>query len=517
MGEILTNRAMKIRLFWAIAFAILPMHTFAKSNPLDVPIHVSTRAELWDRREALCGALSQQEGIDFSFALQRVSVHCNSAVRIGLSGQEGEALFVGLINNHTPRQIILIAAALALAESAPVTDPHLTAVDGRTGHAESADRSYLLHAKSEGLNFVRGYAKDGDLEKGECQKGHELTVDKSVLEAEKYRHGEKTSIGISGRRLSCDQPGKYRRDLFGKPGTAGSFEKSPRCRLDAGDDQRQQRVAGGETEDGTTRDGQPMRQAFPAGKRGTDGRLRASVVNGQLVPLLRFLQSIINEHAPELRGKLRAEISLGYWDRAAKDAILYLKATNLHSGISDGFDESITDSTIAPNSGVGSGSPSNGGGAVYPGVDAAHGLFPWVKGGLYVNVYSGKENGPGLVGYDTDVASSLRGVTLLSVDIDTRLPSQSWSDFFSAALGSQKFTGILWTQHGGISGPVDGGLATLFMNQISSALSPFLASGGSVVLRQCYGTFNDGFVDTVKSNFGGAPIYFAGSSLLSVE
>jgi RHS repeat-associated protein len=61
-------------------------------------------------------------------------------------------------------------------------------------------------------------------------------------------------------------------------------------------------------------------------------------------------QSIINEHAPELRGKLRAEISLGYWDRAAKDAILYLKATNLHSGISDGFDESITDSTIAPNS-----------------------------------------------------------------------------------------------------------------------------------------------------------------------
>jgi hypothetical protein len=43
---------------------------------------------------------------------------------------------------------------------------------------------------------------------GETPKGHELTVDKDVLEAEKYRHGEKTSIGISGRRLSCDQPGE---------------------------------------------------------------------------------------------------------------------------------------------------------------------------------------------------------------------------------------------------------------------------------------------------------------------
>jgi hypothetical protein len=64
--------------------------------------------------------------------------------------------------------------------------------------------------------------------------------------------------------------------------------KSPRCLLDAGDDQRQQRVAGGETEDGTTRHGQPMRQAFPAGKRGTDGRLRASFVNGQLVTLLVY-------------------------------------------------------------------------------------------------------------------------------------------------------------------------------------------------------------------------------------
>ena len=82
--------------------------------------------------------------------------------------------------------------------------------------------------------------------------------------------------------------GNYRRDLFGKPGTAGSFEKSPRCRLDAGDDQRQQRVAGGKTEDGTTRDGQPMRQAFPAGKRGTDGRLRAGFVNGQLVTLSAY-------------------------------------------------------------------------------------------------------------------------------------------------------------------------------------------------------------------------------------
>ena len=44
--------------------------------------------------------------------------------------------------------------------------------------------------------------------RGKCRKGHELTVDKNVLEAEKYRHGEKTSVGISGRRLSCDQPGK---------------------------------------------------------------------------------------------------------------------------------------------------------------------------------------------------------------------------------------------------------------------------------------------------------------------
>jgi hypothetical protein len=157
---------MKIRLFWAIAFAILPMLTFAKDNPLDLPIHVSTRAELWNRREALCGALSQQEGIDFGFALQRVSVHCNSAVRIGLSSQEGEALFLGLINDRTPRQIILIAAALALAESAPVADPQLTAVDVGAGRAESADRSYLLHAKAEGLNFVRGYAQAGDPAKG---------------------------------------------------------------------------------------------------------------------------------------------------------------------------------------------------------------------------------------------------------------------------------------------------------------------------------------------------------------
>ena len=153
---------LRVLRFLAVAVAMLPVIAPANDCPLDVPIHVSGKVELWDRRGELCSSLAQQEAVDFTLALQLIDVHCTAAIRMGLSKHEGDALFVGLIDGHTPRQVILIAAGLALADSAPVTDPERSAMGVGAGRDESAHPNDYVLAMSQGRNFVRIYAGIGD-------------------------------------------------------------------------------------------------------------------------------------------------------------------------------------------------------------------------------------------------------------------------------------------------------------------------------------------------------------------
>jgi len=149
---------MKTWLILAISASIFPMSLSANNGLLDNPIHVSNRSEIIQRVEALNGALSPQEYFDLSIAVQRISVSCKTVVGFALSVQESDALFVGLVNDHTPRQIILIAAALALSESAAVKDRP----DSGEGNRRATDadrREYGLRLKSEGLGLVQSYAQ----------------------------------------------------------------------------------------------------------------------------------------------------------------------------------------------------------------------------------------------------------------------------------------------------------------------------------------------------------------------
>jgi hypothetical protein len=151
-------------------------------------------------------------------------------------------------------------------------------------------------------------------------------------------------------------------------------------------------------------------------------------------------------------------------------------------------------------------------GVAETGVSLADGSILFQKGKSYLVVYSGKEQGATNA---SDIASFQKnagvfGYKLIALNLDGRQPSASWSDYVKGAVGSSTFDGIFFDQHGGVSGSVNRTVAGLFQNDLAPALGGYLNSGGYVTLMQCHGVFADGFVQSIKESFGGAPVYSAG-------
>jgi len=151
-------------------------------------------------------------------------------------------------------------------------------------------------------------------------------------------------------------------------------------------------------------------------------------------------------------------------------------------------------------------------GAAGQGVSLADGSITFQKGKAYLVVYSGKEQGSTNA---ADIASyqknaGIFGYKLVALDIDGRPAKVGWGDYVKGALGSSTFDGVFFNQHGGLSGAVNGTVAGLFQNDLAPALGGYLNSGGYVALMQCRGVFADGFVNSIQSSFGGAPVFSAG-------
>ena len=100
-------------LILASAIAVLP----AIAGPLDEPLHVVSEDDALRQLAGLRDKLAPYEASDFSWALLRIGRETDEHFSPDLTVGERQQLFVALTDNHTPRQIILEAAAIARARS----------------------------------------------------------------------------------------------------------------------------------------------------------------------------------------------------------------------------------------------------------------------------------------------------------------------------------------------------------------------------------------------------------------
>ena len=79
--------------------------------------------------------------------------------------------------------------------------------------------------------------------------------------------------------------------------------------------------------------------------------------------------------------------------------------------------------------------------------------------------------------------------------------------WLGSASGITQFDTVVWTQHGDLNGPANGNLAQWFQSTGAAIFSPYLASGGVVVISQCQGVFSAGYLNSIQATFHNAPIY----------
>ncbi|MBP9912350.1 MAG: hypothetical protein KBF26_02970 [Opitutaceae bacterium] len=129
----------------------------ASAAPLDKPITVTTRDQVLLKLNSLREELPPQVSLDLAVAIRALERQCDD-LSTGLSKEERDSLCVALIDGRTPRQIILTAASLMLAESAELNAPG-AAVDGSKLSGDDFARwRHLTSSRSTGLGFVKAYA-----------------------------------------------------------------------------------------------------------------------------------------------------------------------------------------------------------------------------------------------------------------------------------------------------------------------------------------------------------------------
>jgi len=152
-------------------------------------------------------------------------------------------------------------------------------------------------------------------------------------------------------------------------------------------------------------------------------------------------------------------------------------------------------------------------------VDISRGTYPFIKGGTYLHLASSAEQGSFNVSDDKMRVSkaAANGYSALYLNIDERRQGELFADFFKRSFeeffkkssGDHRFNAIVWSQHGGPSGPEDEPLFKNFIVNIAPAVAPYLKSGGDVVLAQCYGAFTAADLQLIKTSFCGALVYYA--------
>jgi len=130
----------------------------AWADSSDKPITVATREQVLTKLNSLRDELPAQVALDLAVAVRAIERQCDDQSS-GVSKEERDGLFVALIDGRTPRQIILTAASLMLAESAEFSASG-AAIDGSKLSGEAFARwRHLTSIRSMGLGFVKAYAQ----------------------------------------------------------------------------------------------------------------------------------------------------------------------------------------------------------------------------------------------------------------------------------------------------------------------------------------------------------------------
>jgi hypothetical protein len=129
----------------------------ASAGSLDKPITVTTREQVLLKLNSLRDELPAQASLDLAVAVRAIERQCDDS-SMELSTEERDGLCVALIDGRTPRQIILTAAGLMLAESAQLAVSGSTVDGSKLSGDDFARWRYLTSSRSTGLGFVKTYA-----------------------------------------------------------------------------------------------------------------------------------------------------------------------------------------------------------------------------------------------------------------------------------------------------------------------------------------------------------------------
>ena len=140
----------------------------AGAASLDKPIAVTTREQVLLKLNSLRAELPSQISLDLAVAIRAIERRCDDQANEGLSKNESDGLFVALVDGRTPRQIILTAASLMLAESAGLGASGAVVDGSKLSGDEFARWRHLTSARSLGLGFVKTYA--GGTREGQAEE-----------------------------------------------------------------------------------------------------------------------------------------------------------------------------------------------------------------------------------------------------------------------------------------------------------------------------------------------------------
>jgi hypothetical protein len=167
---------------------------------------------------------------------------------------------------------------------------------------------------------------------------------------------------------------------------------------------------------------------------------------------------------------------------------------------------------FAPGCAVAPNTPGTSTASASPSVPFKDALLPFHKGQTILVGYNSNELGTGVPSNISDIQEDqgYLGIKIVVVDfglLPTDMQPRDYAAGIISASGITQFDTVVWTQHGDLNGPANGNLAQWFQSTGAAIFSPYLASGGVVVISQCQGVFSAGYLNSIQATFNNAPIY----------